>query len=539
MADQVELLSVAETAQRLHVSTRTIRRRIIDGSIVAHRFGTNIRINAESVMRQLVPTTYCGTKRSEQMAEQEDAPRLHRQLSRNGNWVALINGKEVSTGTSSLEEAERKLGVVARRTRRNTGSSTGRPRLGAWHVLEEPGRGFIVVFYDEHHRRKKHRVPSDLNPPVTTMEQAEAYARDWFMLHEAETEINDVRAVEIEELLTPKPAVASAAPTGKTFREVAQLWTTGELASMYPDHVKAKRSSKTDEKRLARYAYEVIGDIAISEFTGRAGMELVERVSAKMTELNPRLRPATRRHVIQTISRVLSLATFPLKLLEGNPLPHGFIPNQRAKRARVCLFPSEERQLLACTKIPIQWRLLVGILTREGLRLSELTGLTWADVDLQTGTVNLDRNKTDDPRIWALNPSVVEALSRWKKMMSNSALKAKWLIVHPKSGRLFNPDGAARRLRKYARLAGLERTQLYEQSEERIALRVHDMRATFVTISLAQGQSETWVSDRTGHRSSQMLQNYRRVARTYQELNLGPLAPLDQSIPELAELEAK
>ena len=124
-------------------------------------------------------------------------------------------------------------------------------------------------------------------------------------------------------------------------------------------------------------------------------------------------------------------------------------------------------------------------------------------------------------------------------MMSNSALKAKWLIVHPKSGRLFNPDGAARRLRKYARLAGLERTQLYEQSEERIALRVHDMRATFVTISLAQGQSETWVSDRTGHRSSQMLQNYRRVARTYQELNLGPLAPLDQSIPELAELEAK
>ena len=119
-------------------------------------------------------------------------------------------------------------------------------------------------------------MPSDLNPKVTTMEQAEAYARDWFMLHEAETEINDVRAVETEEILTPKPAVTSAAPTGKTFREVAQLWTTGKLASMYPDHVKAKRSSNTDEKRLARYAYEVIGDIAISEFAGRAGMDLVD-----------------------------------------------------------------------------------------------------------------------------------------------------------------------------------------------------------------------------------------------------------------------
>lgn len=85
----------------------------------------------------------------------------------------------------------------------------------------------------------------------------------------------------------------------------------------------------------------------------------------------------------------------------------------------------------------------------------------------------------------------------------------------------------------------IEQAQLYEQSDERIALRVHDMRATFVTISLAQGQSETWVSDRTGHRTPQMLQNYRRVARTYQELNLGPLSPLDQCIPELAELEEK
>jgi integrase len=170
------------------------------------------------------------------------------------------------------------------------------------------------------------------------------------------------------------------------------------------------------------------------------------------------------------------------------------------------------------------------------MRLSELLGLTWSDIDLDTGTVNLDTNKTDDPRLWALNSSVVVALSRWKKLMSREALKTRRLIVHPKSGRLFNPDGAARRLRKYARLAGLDRSQLYEHSDERIALRVHDMRATFVTISLAQGQSETWVSDRTGHRSSQMLQNYRRVARTYQELNLGPLAPLYECIPELAEM---
>ena len=35
---------------------------------------------------------------------------------------------------------------------------------------------------------------------------------------------------------------------------------------------------------------------------------------------------------------------------------------------------------------------------------------------------------------------------------------------------------------------------------------------------------------------SQMIATYRRVARTYRELNLGPLAPLCDGIPELAEL---
>jgi hypothetical protein len=65
---------------------------------------------------------------------------------------------------------------------------------------------------------------------------------------------------------------------------------------------------------------------------------------------------------------------------------------------------------------------------------------------------------------------------------------------------------------------------------------VHDLRGTFVTLSLAAGRSETWVADRTGHTSSQMINRYRRAARSAGELSLGQLAPLDQVIPELRKL---
>lgn len=38
--------------------------------------------------------------------------------------------------------------------------------------------------------------------------------------------------------------------------------------------------------------------------------------------------------------------------------------------------------------------------------------------------------------------------------------------------------------------------------------------------------------DRTGHRSSQMINEYRRAVRAADELGPGPLLPLDEAIPE-------
>jgi hypothetical protein len=55
-----------------------------------------------------------------------------------------------------------------------------------------------------------------------------------------------------------------------------------------------------------------------------------------------------------------------------------------------------------------------GILSREGMRASELAALRWRDLDLEHVLVRLDENKTDDPRAWAPrrqrdpNPRVVE-----------------------------------------------------------------------------------------------------------------------------------
>lgn len=52
-------------------------------------------------------------------------------------------------------------------------------------------------------------------------------------------------------------------------------------------------------------------------------------------------------------------------------------------------------------------------------------------------------------------------------------------------------------------------------------------------MNLALGKSEAWITDRTGHSSSQMIYLYKRQARTHAELNLGGFVSLVEAIPEL------
>jgi integrase len=265
-------------------------------------------------------------------------------------------------------------------------------------------------------------------------------------------------------------------------------------------------------------------------FPSRTSIEDAELV---MRKLPAELSPATRRHVAQLMHRLLAMAVYPARLRAANPLPEGFMPKVKRVKAFVYLYPAEDEQLLRCELVDLGERMLFGFLAREGMRAGE--ALDWPSHDLKLGTVRLDENKTDDPRTWKLADDTAEALRRW------------WVASgSPKAGRVFRTaDGRtipeshlAGRFRMLLKdVAKLGRAELFERSKTRQPIRAHDLRATFVTLALALGRSETWVADRTGHKSSVMINRYRRAARTAAELGLGWLAPMHETIPELAALK--
>jgi integrase len=355
--------------------------------------------------------------------------------------------------------------------------------------------------------RRKMRIPRKYGTPELRARFARGAA-------------DEIRREYVEAHESPVPVACNDAVESElTFEKVANLWTSGELARRHPDHVDLKKTASIDKSRL-KVINKLVGGVAMADFT----VEHAERV---MGSLPARCKtPATRRHHAQLIHRILALACYPMRLLQRNPLPRGFLPKPGKAKAAQWLYPVEDAALLAFTKVPL-WRRLLWC-RREGIREGGAMSLSWSGLDLERGVVTLDENKTDDARAWALGAAVVRALQAWKKQHLKALPEAKVF------GECLEGKPAAELLRADLRGAGVSRAELYARSASRLPVRVHDLRATFVTSALANGKTETWVMDRTGHRSSEMVNRYRRSARRAEELGLGELTPLDTAIPELA-----
>ncbi len=335
----------------------------------------------------------------------------------------------------------------------------------------------------------------------------------------------------VEAIATGKTVSVDAA-LAPTFQDFAREWTSGELRKKHQDHVREKNASN-DVQILRDYVNPEIGKVRLPDVK----LAHAERV---MSKLPGHLAPRTRKKIAQCVRKVLAYAVYPGRHIGANPIPVEWIPKipKSANKAKSCLYPDEEAKLVSCSSVLLVRRLAYGILTREGLRAEELELLQWRDVDLERGSLRLDKNKSFDPRAWSLSPDVVRTLAWWKKRNGGEPTDyvigmdlhqgAKWLKGKPAITRTYHKADVGD-----LRRAGVTRAELFERTPTRQPIRLHDLRATFVTISLANGKSETWVSDRTGHRSSQMISTYTRQARTWEELALGGLRALDSLLPEM------
>jgi integrase len=357
-----------------------------------------------------------------------------------------------------------------------------------------------------------------LQAMATKLAAAGKHAEARVILTEAAAEPTESEFAKVERMVdriaaeAPAAAVSPKAPG--TFRDVAELWLSGELHRLYPDRVGQRHPDTVakDRGRLAVIA-PAIGHKALDSITladARAAMALVP-VENKQ---------GTRRLYARLIYRVMKLARYPLEAIEQSPIPAEFVPPQGDPPLFQFLRPEEEFKLITYPGIPLATRLAYGLMSREGFRTGGIAILRWSHIDLESGLI-VHKHKTRRPRRWKLGDDVLRALNAWRDVTDDDSP-----LVLPG----FKRRDAAGDLRRHLLLAGVARQALHESGDDERRMRAHDLRATFVTLALANGRSESWVQDRTGHAGADTMNLYRRLARQAEEMSLPWLHPLDDAL---------
>jgi integrase len=237
----------------------------------------------------------------------------------------------------------------------------------------------------------------------------------------------------------------------------------------------------------------------------------VEDVARLITELRTAGRSAkTTANALGTLQSVLRFArrhgwilADPVELLESEERPRP----PRRPRGRVLGQVEIERLLEAC---PSRRRILVETALFSGLRISELLGLTWADIDFAAGLIRvraqLSRPHRGEParRVAPKTPASVREVPLVRQLSDRLAVHrratpfaapADWVFVTSR-GTPFGERNVARRvLRKAADAANVN-------DDGRAPLRFHDLRHTFASHLIVDlGLDVAQVSRILGHAS--------------------------------------
>jgi integrase/recombinase XerC len=157
------------------------------------------------------------------------------------------------------------------------------------------------------------------------------------------------------------------------------------------------------------------------------------------------------------------------------------------------------------TPLGLRDKAILEILYSAGLRVSELTGLNGADLDLDAGLATV-RGKGKKERLVFFGPDALAALKQWLPMRARlmgekkSAPPGKDAVFLNKNGTRLTTRSVGRLVEKYLAQAGLDKKTS-----------PHTLRHSFATHLLDHGADIRSVQELLGHRSLATTQIYTHV----------------------------
>ncbi|HEY6485370.1 MAG TPA: site-specific integrase [Candidatus Cybelea sp.] len=180
------------------------------------------------------------------------------------------------------------------------------------------------------------------------------------------------------------------------------------------------------------------------------------------------------------------------------------IPRHKERDARVLTAEEAQRFVKAARDDPYEGVWLLALF--GGLRLGELLGLRWCDVDLETGEVRIRQQAVEvygrveigplktpsSVRDIVVGGTTLDAMRRRRAAASAEGHKSQFCFTTP-AGRLLDRNNVRRR--HFAEVC---------KRAEIVGLRPHDLRHTMTSHAIKLGLSPIVVARRLGHGSTRM-----------------------------------
>jgi site-specific recombinase XerD len=162
-------------------------------------------------------------------------------------------------------------------------------------------------------------------------------------------------------------------------------------------------------------------------------------------------------------------------------------------------------------------RTMFFLMLRCGLRVSEVSRLSWSALDFAQGTVRIDRSKGQVDRVVSLAPEVAKALRQWQRLQGAAPCSVFPSRVTRKGGLPLSARQIQHCMTRSLRLAGIPKPSS-----------PHALRQTFATQLLNAGASLEVVKELMGHRSLDVTlrytQLYDRTKRAQYDLAMSQVA---------------
>ena len=287
-----------------------------------------------------------------------------------------------------------------------------------------------------------------------------------------------------------------------------------EFADIYVrDYAKSKRSFETTDVTYLKRFGLFFGDKHLHEIT----TQLVQRYqSIRRSQVNYKKKlPAP-----SYINRELAC----LKCMFNRAIDWGYAKENPVKKVKFAkennertrfLEKSELKTLLDCSDERLRPVILFAVNT--GMRLGEIQGLKWGDVDFARGFITLRETKNGETRHVPMNCTVKDILLSFKTKTNDPES----YIFCNKFGNLYNPRVPFKRALTKAKISNF---------------RFHDLRHTAASYLAMAGIDLNTIRMILGHKSIRMVLRYAHLSDTHQAK---AVAVLDEQMVTIRSPEQK